>query len=698
MPVVAHLTAGRREEFACNVLTIIDDGRRALGGFADGTVCLWDIATGVRRYSARVHEDGVSALAVTSDETTAVSGGYDGSLCVWHVETGEIVHRLRPSDRRRKAWQNGGNGSYQHISGAASMVGRILVAPDDRTVIAGAGTDVELWDLETGDHLTTLTGHRNLVVHPIITASGDLVTADGMREWAVWSEASDLLRDRLRDRRPRRRDHLVSTDITGVHLHDPATGELVASVAAADDTPEQPAVTSDGGFAVVPAPGNSYIIKAVTGGEVVGGFKSDRTLKCHIVDWRAENIAVSVPGGYVLEGLMSGVVRVHRLGSEKDSRRVPHADIVGAVAFAPDGRTAITASRDTTLGRWDVDTGACTRHKYTTDDEDDIQRFAQERAWWMEMRSPDLEILAMAVTPDGRTLAGGWSSGAVTLWDARSGERTGVLLGHQSFGRGDYITAIGTGDDLVTAASGRSVRAWHPSDGREVFTTEHDGDAVITPSGSHALIPCGEDFHAWEIATGTLVAELTGARNRALRVGDSHHLSSDGRTAVLYGDEIEIWDLTESRMLHRLSGPRQWNGRREVTADGGRLIDIAERRSNARYEGTATRHKGTTARRLTWDSEPVLTVWDLRTGTRLHETRMSFLPGRTALSRSGRLLLAHDGRTLAVWDLEHAAELGILTFGKSVSHCVINPARETEFMVVLESGEVVCLRQVGVTS
>jgi WD40 repeat protein len=123
---------------------------------------------------------------VTSNEA-AVSGGYDGSLCVWHVETGETVHRLRPSESGGKSWRTGGTGSYHVIFGATSMVGRILVAPDDRTVIAGAGTDVELWDLETGERLTTLTGHRDPVVHPIITASGDRRAKPN--SWSCWIAA-----------------------------------------------------------------------------------------------------------------------------------------------------------------------------------------------------------------------------------------------------------------------------------------------------------------------------------------------------------------------------------------------------------------------------------------------------------------------------------------------------------------------------
>jgi len=71
-----------------------------------------------------------------------------------------------------------------------------------------------------------------------------------------------------------------------------------------------------------------------------------------------------------------------------------HTEAVRSVAFSPDGRRALSGSRNGTLRLWDIETG------------EEIGRFVRER------RAPG-EVFSVAFAPNGRRiLAGGWAKNA----------------------------------------------------------------------------------------------------------------------------------------------------------------------------------------------------------------------------------------------------------------------------------------------
>ena len=74
-------------------VAVAADGTGAVSGGRDGTVRVWDLATGQQQAQLTGHHGPAMAVAVTADGTRAVSGGYDGTVRVWDLATGhEVAH------------------------------------------------------------------------------------------------------------------------------------------------------------------------------------------------------------------------------------------------------------------------------------------------------------------------------------------------------------------------------------------------------------------------------------------------------------------------------------------------------------------------------------------------------------------------------------------------------------------------------
>lgn len=122
------------------------DGKTIASCSNDGTVRVWDVATGdememleVNRITDRVKErweyrrDRVSSIAFSPDGKTIASGSYDKTVRVWDVTTGEVMAK---------------------IQGHSERVYSIAFSPDGKTIASGAwdGT-VRVWDVATGDEM-----------------------------------------------------------------------------------------------------------------------------------------------------------------------------------------------------------------------------------------------------------------------------------------------------------------------------------------------------------------------------------------------------------------------------------------------------------------------------------------------------------------------------------------------------------------
>jgi WD40 repeat protein len=72
-------------------VAVMPDGRRAITGGEDCTLCVWDVATGEQVGTLRGHGGVVTCVAPLADGVHAVSGSWDATVRLWNTRTGDCL-------------------------------------------------------------------------------------------------------------------------------------------------------------------------------------------------------------------------------------------------------------------------------------------------------------------------------------------------------------------------------------------------------------------------------------------------------------------------------------------------------------------------------------------------------------------------------------------------------------------------------
>jgi WD40 repeat protein len=130
-------------------LVFAPDGKTLLAGAWDGSIRLWDVATGKEIRQFPGHKGWVWSVAFSPDGKAFASGGKDKIIRIWEPATGKELRRLE---------------------GHQSMIGRLTYSPDGK-LLASLGENLRLWDTATGREVRRLdsrpgTGISSLAFSP----------------------------------------------------------------------------------------------------------------------------------------------------------------------------------------------------------------------------------------------------------------------------------------------------------------------------------------------------------------------------------------------------------------------------------------------------------------------------------------------------------------------------------------------------
>jgi WD40 repeat protein len=279
-----------------DAVAVTPDSRHVISGSRDGTLRVWDLATGETKTTLQGHNDRVNTVAITPDGRYVVSGSDDSTLRVWDLATGETKTTLR---------------------GHTGSVLAVAVAPDSRSVVSSSrdGT-LRVWDLATGETKTTLQDRG--------TVDALVVTPDSRHVVSSWG---DLLR-----------------------IWDLTTGETTRILKGHNDTVNALAVTPDGRYVVSGSQDHTLRVWELATGE------TKTTLQGHTSP--VDAVAVTPDSRHVISGSRDGTLRVWDLATgETKTTLQGHTGSVLAVAVTPDDRHVVSGSDDKTLRVWDLATG-----------------------------------------------------------------------------------------------------------------------------------------------------------------------------------------------------------------------------------------------------------------------------------------------------------------------------------------------------
>ncbi|HLM88095.1 MAG TPA: serine/threonine-protein kinase [Streptosporangiaceae bacterium] len=580
-----------------SLLAFDPSGRWLASADGDGTITLWDVASGlpVRSWSAEAH---VLAMAAGPGNQLAV-GGDDGCARIWDVERAALRGQF-----------------CGHVGGVQA------VALDHSGIrLATGDTDgvVRLWDPRSGEPVSALRlAHCAVTALAFDPAAGQLAAGGDGSKLRVWDVGSPNKAILLAEPPYGEEATAIAFDAAGGQLAiGGADGELRVWDLGPDGHRWRSAHHDhDGGVLALAwnAPEGHWVSIGADGRLRAGDGDKRPVVERGYVRAAAVS-AVSGRGAVIDDG--SGRIHTFRIGDPGARQRLQGSDtILNGVAFGPSGELLIIGGTDGVLHLWD--------------------------ARLQTLRSAGASgygIGAVAGAPGGRRVAVCREDGRVTVGDIA--ERSSALIEAWTRQCPELTSAVVfSPDGSRVAVAGDAVRVWRTEDGSACAALPESAQRTRGIAYDHTgrrLAAAGADgaVRVWDAAADVLLHTLVGHKGAVYAVAFS---PSSGRLATAGADgTIRIWDPDRGSHLLCLSG---WECRARVLAfspaDGTLVIGGTDGVVRFREPSSWTQTRA-------WPGH-------------VHGiTAMCFGPGGRRLATAGR-----DG-TARIWDLATgSAELVLL--------------------------------------
>jgi WD40 repeat protein/serine/threonine protein kinase len=535
-------------------LALTPDSTMIASANQDGTITLWDAATGreLRRIGAR--GAAVFSLAFSPDGATIASGSQD-VVKLWETGTGRELRSLR---------------------GPAGRVVCVRFSPDGRRLAAGSRSSTieegrvgegKLWEVATGQELGSFQARYMGSIELVFSPDGQQVAT--VTEWA-----------------------------RTLSLHDAATGREIRTVDVG---------FGDGNYGIYGiayAPDGRQVSLACRDGSVLFWDLAANALlragRGH--SSTALAVAFSPDGRLVASGSSDGAIKLWDAATGREIANYRgHSAPVRRICFFSSGTRLASLGEDPAIKLWEVIA------------EPDVFTLRGHQGWaFRAVFSPDSRRLVtagfnivlvrdigtgqtltkmsfrgggvqgLALSPDGKQVATSSEFAEhADLWDTETGRHLVTFRGHTGHLRG--VAFSPDGQQVASASDDRTVRLWDAATGREVRVLRGHSQGVFgvafSPVGLQ-LASIGWDgaVRLWEASTGQELRSFACVERAPSELfGNAVAFSPDGqRLAATANHRVLIWDLKSGREERTLTGhTRDVNGI-AFSPDGRRLASAAE--------------------------------------------------------------------------------------------------------------------------
>jgi WD40 repeat protein len=537
LALLPHSIVSVSHEDALRVVTFSFDSKYFVTGSNDGTVRIWDVATG-REVRRLIHGGVVLVVAFSPDGKYLVTTCKDEAVRVWETTSYREVTRLSHLHVAIAAFSP--DGKY-----LATATGGVVTSHTEKELPEGPTTRV--WEIATGKEVLRLTYESDVTALAFSPDGGYLAMGrfDGAVVIRKLTASYDTILSNLKGVV---RALIFSSN--GIYLAgsfgifeigrdnatvvwEAATGREVARLNQNGLVRAICFSSSGKHLATGSADGTARLWEVVTAREIVRMYHQ---AEVSIVKFSSNS-------EYLITGSADGTARMWMPNTGREVARMTHAAGIMDIALSPNGKYLATASLDTTAAVWSMTTGwevAYVPHErmvssiaFSPDGKYIATTTVQKMQVWEVATSQEVTSIegpgvgqAVAFSPGGHYLVTTDPRGGVVVWEVGNGWSKVMSMSHPHV----VMAATFSPDEkfLATAGADHMLRLWEVATGDEIARIPHGRDVTdvaFSPDGSYLATATGNIYTNSRSPSGLLPAENHAARLWKVTAGVGHEVA-----------------------------------------------------------------------------------------------------------------------------------------------------------------------------